>query len=326
MRDLLFALQERKKDLRRGKRGMGKTITLSLIDDNHNGLIKAKTPNWTGVVYKIPRSTLNKYDGIADLKHSGIYFLFGIDEDDKRVIYIGQAISRKNGGGILTRLQEHANSKDKTYWTEAIAVTTPENTLGATEISYLENYFYSLAHEINRYNVKNGNEPNPGNVTEEKDSELAEFASLCLPIIYILGHYVFEKRTETHSFKSSEKKTATETSVLPQVKIPEKNIITIIEELYFTRKGISARGIKTVEGFRVLKGSSIAPIIHSSCPEGARKARKNYSNKIDSNNILIEDLLFPSPSAAADFVGGSSLNGNIMWQTSGGIKLKDLNK
>ena len=60
------------------------------------------------------------------------------------------------------------------YWTEAVAITTTNNSFGPTEISYLENQFTQLAKNANRYIVKNGNEPNPGNITEEKESELEE--------------------------------------------------------------------------------------------------------------------------------------------------------
>jgi len=48
-----------------------------------------------------------------------------------------------------------------------------------------------------------------------------------------------------------------------------------------------------------------------------------YSDKIDANGVLIEDVLLTSPSAAA-FVGGSSLNGNITWKTADGRTLRNI--
>jgi len=56
------------------------------------------------------------------------------------------------------------------------------------------------------------------------------------------------------------------------------------------------------------------------------KLREKYKAKIDSNHILIEDILFTSPSAAAAFVGGSSSSGNELWKTAEGITLKNLEK
>lgn len=89
---------------------------------------------------------------------------------EKGVVYIGQAGARKNGEGILNRLQEHKRNPEKDYWTEAIVFTTSNNSFGPTEISYLENRFCNLALQANRYEVKNGNDPTPGNITEEKNA------------------------------------------------------------------------------------------------------------------------------------------------------------
>ena len=49
------------------------------------------------------------------------------------------------------------------------------DSFGPTEISNLENKFTNLARNAGRYDVKNGNDPNPGNNTEEKESELLEY-------------------------------------------------------------------------------------------------------------------------------------------------------
>jgi hypothetical protein len=54
------------------------------------------------------------------------------------------------------------------------------------------------------------------------------------------------------------------------------------------------------------------------------KLREKYKTKIGSDHILLEDILFTSPSAAAAFVGGSSLSGNELWKTADGVALKNL--
>ena len=171
----------------------GKNIQLYLMDGDASGRIKCSLVNWTGVAYKIPRIELDKCKDRADLKQSGVYFLFGkSDETEKEVVYIGQAGARKNGEGILNRLMEHKRNPEKNYWTEAVVFTTSNNSLGPTEISYLENRFCNLAIEANRYEVKNGNDPNHGNTTEEKESEMEEFIDYAKVIMGTLGHKVFE--------------------------------------------------------------------------------------------------------------------------------------
>ncbi len=173
----------------------GKSINLFLMDGTAVGRIKCTLANWTGVAYKIPRTELDKCKERDDLKQSGVYFLFGTDENTgKRNVYIGQAGIRKNGEGILNRLKEHHASPKQGLedWYEAIAFTTSNNIFGATEISWLENRFFALALIANRYEAKNGNEPNAGNVTEEKESELEEYVDYAKIVMGVLGHLVFE--------------------------------------------------------------------------------------------------------------------------------------
>lgn len=86
----------------------GKSINLFLMDGEAGGRIKCTLANWTGIAYKIPRTELDRCKEREDLKQSGVYFLFGTsDTTGKGVVYIGQAGARKNGEGILNRLQEH---------------------------------------------------------------------------------------------------------------------------------------------------------------------------------------------------------------------------
>ena len=109
------------------------------MDGTPAGRIKVTLANWTGVSYKIPRTELEMCKDLEMLKQSGVYFLFGTsDETGENVVYIGQAGIRKNGEGLLYRLQEHKRNPDKDYWTEAVMFTTSNNSFGPTEISYLK--------------------------------------------------------------------------------------------------------------------------------------------------------------------------------------------
>ena len=174
-----------------------KNINMFLMDGEVTGKIKCTLSNWTGVIYKIPRIQLGDLKSRDEMKQSGIYFLFGRDEDkQKDVTYIGQATTRKNGEGVLLRIQEHTRDIHADYFNDVIILTTQNNSFGPTEISYLENKFTQLAKEAGRYIVKNGNDPNPGNVTEEKESELDEIVENTLMIIGTLGYRVFVPMTK----------------------------------------------------------------------------------------------------------------------------------
>lgn len=290
----------------------GKSINLFLMDGTPNGRIKCTLSNWTGISYKIPRTELEKCKGRDDLCQSGVYFLFGTSEKTgDNVVYIGQAGLRKNGEGILYRLQEHKRNPDKDYWTEAVVFTTSNNSFGPTEISYLENRFCSMAVDAKRYIVKNGNDPNAGNITEEKESELEEFVDYAKIVMGTLGHKVFEKFTE---------------NVVRNEKTDDSDKDDLL--LYLKRKSkksgqvIKANCKQTNEGFVVLKGSHIEIIDSNSIPPGVKDARKKAN--IDDSCVLQEDVLFRSPSYAASFVVGSSANGLVEWKTADGITLKEI--
>jgi len=284
------------------------------MDGDPSGRIKCTLANWTGVAYKIPRTELEKCKGRDDLSQSGVYFLFGTsDQTGESVVYIGQAGVRKNGEGILYRLQEHKRNPDKDYWTEAVVFTTSNNSFGPTEISYLENRFTNLALAAKRYVIKNGNDPTLGNITEEKESELEEFLDYAKIVMGTLGHKVFE--------------------ALAEVKLPTESNNNVITEssgllLHMKRKSrksgqtIEADCKQTVEGFVVLKGSHIEPNDSDSIPPGIKEARQKA--KIDEDGVLQEDVLFKSPSYAAAFVIGGHANGLTEWKTDDGKTLKDI--
>jgi len=279
-----------------------KSINVFLADGSPNGLIKCTIANWNGVAYKIPRIDLDKYKDRDHLKQTGIYFLFGKnDDDDSDLVYIGQAKERKNGEGILYRLQEHIRNPDKDYWTEAIAFTNNDNSLGPTETYYLEHKFCKIAKDAKRYEVKNGNDPNPGNVKEEKECELEEFIEYAKLVMAILGHKVF---------------------------IPTSEKVSDAEEqlLYLSKKSDNkkkATGKLTSEGFLVLKDSYVNPDTSESLNSGYKNLRKKYSAKINID-VLKEDILFTSPSGASSFVLGRNSDGRTDWKTVDGKSLKDV--
>ena len=223
------------------------------------------------------------------------------DQTDNKVVYIGQAGIRKNGEGLLNRILEHNRNPKKDYWTEAVVLTTADNSLGPTEISYLEHRFCQLAMQAKRYIVKNGNDPTHGNISEEKMCELEDFIDYAKIIIAVLGHKVFVPIT------------------------PEVNDTSSNELLYCKKNGANAIGQITADGFVVKKGSAISSKITNSCPESVIKKRDQNKDRI-KEYILQDDILFNSPSGAACFVVGGSANGNTEWKTADGATLKELER
>ncbi|HEL1633936.1 TPA: GIY-YIG nuclease family protein [Streptococcus suis] len=284
--------------------GTSKVVTLFLIDGTMTGRVKASLANHTGVALKIPKLDLEDSADRAELSYSGIYFLFGEEEESQRpLVYVGQAGERKNQQATLGRLKEHMRKEDKSFFKDAIILTTTDNSFGPTEISYLENRFYNLAKNAKRFTVKNKVEPTIGNVTEEKVAELEDFIEQAIILTGVLGYKAFETVG----------------------KVANKTIIQDIESdnsisLSMTYNGYTAKGSLTNEGFLVFSGSQISPQMANSVPDSVKRLREFHAESI-SNGCLLEDILFTSPSQAACFVGGASLSGNKLWKIQAGQTL-----
>ena len=121
----------------------GKTIRQFLIDGQADGRWISELSNWTGKAYKIPRTYVNQCSDRKDLNNTGVYFLFGRDDEtDAEQVYIGEAEN------ILSRIKQHLSEKD--FWTECIVFISKDNNLNKAHIKYLENHLYILARDSKR--------------------------------------------------------------------------------------------------------------------------------------------------------------------------------
>jgi len=270
-------------------------VSLILIDGTASGRIKCTIKSRTGIIFKIPRKDLSKCKDRDELKHDGVYFLLGENK-----IYIGQAGSRrKNGKGIINRLNEHNRNPDKNFWTEAIIFTTLDNSFGSTEISWLENKFCNMAIKAARYEVDNGNDPSPGNITEEKEIELEDHAAFAQLVLSVIGYKIFEPKKISALI----------------VKPTDEEIFYLSRKIKALGRTINAQMKITPTGYKVLAGSEISPLDDTELSANVKKARR--AAKIDSNGILLEDKEFDKPSPAATFVLAMPTDGNREWKRNG---------
>lgn len=292
----------------------GKTVQLFLMDKDVNARIKATVPGWTGVVYKIPRTALDACKDRDHLKQSGIYMLFGEnDENGKPEAYVGQASVRQDDEGLLKRISEHKSKPEEEYWTEAIAITTTDDTFGPTELNYLENRFHGIVTTANRCTIKNDRKPAKGNISEEKESELEDFVDNILIIMGALGNKALVPFDEKEMQIDAENHAADLQETQPGA-----------PTLFLKTSKVDASGRQTSEGFVVFKGSKLATHPTDSCPKHIRIKRDQYSSAIGDNSVLLEDVLFGSPSAASGFVKYASSNGRLDWVTKSGVSLQFL--
>ena len=125
-----------------------KTIQMCIFDGNPNGRIMCELSNWNGRVYKISRNDLNEFSNRSDSEFTGVYFLFGKDEENNDTVYVGEAEK------MLVRLKQHL--KDHNYWNDCVVVISKDNILNKAHVKFLENKFYNLANDAKRATITYG--------------------------------------------------------------------------------------------------------------------------------------------------------------------------
>ncbi|WP_426761580.1 GIY-YIG nuclease family protein [Lysinibacillus fusiformis] len=275
----------------------GKSIKIFLIDGDPSGRLTCELSNWTGLAYRIPRTEVKKCGDRPNLNSTGVYMLFGRNDDDKEAVYIGEAEE------VYTRLQSHLREKD--FWNEVIVFISKDENLNKAHIKYIENKLYEKAKAANRYDVLNGNIPPMPSITEADRAEMDEFISNLEMLVNMLGHKLFVEIKDTSETNDG-------------------------EILYIKgARDANAKGVQTQEGFVVLQGSRIASSVVNSYSERLEAKRNDLirTQKVQIQNgefVVMEDLLFSSPSLAADIVMGKSANGLTEWKNKYGTILKDL--
>ena len=273
-----------------------KTIQMYIFDGNPNGRIMCELSNWNGRVYKISRNELLQFSQREDAQNTGVYFLFGKDDENNDTVYIGEAEK------MIVRLKQHL--KDSEYWNDCIAVISKDNLLNKAHVKYLENAFYMLAQKSGRYNILNSTVPTCSSVSEYDEAMLQEFISNAKLLVNTLGYKAFDT-------------------------IDDSNVNQRDEAEYFyikAARGANAKGLIVSDGFAVMKGSIIASSNVPSMSESLKNRRNSLIKKgiINENFEFTKDYIFTSPSLAASIVMGRSANGLTEWKNNKNKSIKNL--
>ena len=274
----------------------GKTIKIFLIDGDPNGRMSCELSNWSGKAYKVPRIKIKDCTDRDDLISTGVYLLFGKDDDGNDQVYIGEAES------ILKRLNQQLTQKD--FWNEAIVFISKDENLNKAHIKYLENRLHDIATAANRYKIENSIIPTRSSISESDRAEMEEFIEYIKMLVNTLGHKVFDEKRE---FKPKQK-----------------------QEIFFIKaaRNAAGQGEPTSDGFVVFKGSKAAAIIVNSISTSFIKLRQRLIDDgilVNQNEFFefSDDYIFSSPSTAAVMVMGRNANGLTEWRTIEGKTLKD---
>lgn len=274
----------------------GKTIKIFLIDGDPNGRMSCELSNWTGKAYKIPRIKIKDCADRPELVSTGVYLLFGKDDEGKDKVYIGEAES------ILKRLNQHLTQKD--FWNETIVLISKDENLNKAHIKYIENRLHDIAKTANRYVMENSIIPTQSSISESDRAEMEEFIENVKMLVSTLGHKVFDEKRE---FKLKQK-----------------------QETFYIKaaRGADGQGEPTSDGFVVLKGSRAAgTIVNSMTPNFIKLRSKLIDGGILTNMgeyfEFSDDYVFSSPSTAATMVMGRNANGLTEWKQKDGKNLRE---
>ena len=276
----------------------GKVIELFLVNGTADSLITAELSNWNGMAVKIPRVELSSCKN-DDITKPGVYFLFCKEDDGSDSVYIGEAEN------VQERLKQHVrdyqSDKETYYWNTAVIFVGRD--LNKAMIRYLENQFVQIARESKRYLVLTKNTYQNTVLKDSQKAVMEEFIDNVKTLINALGYKVLEP--------------------LVQADLSSRKIDD--EVLYITSGSVNARGMVTSEGFVVLSGTTVNETTAQSLSPGMLKLRKDLLDSTKVENLTtIEDILFSSSSAAADFVLGYSASGPRSWKAKNGRTLKEI--
>ena len=283
----------------------GKSIELFLVNGTADSIVTAELSNWNGKAIKIPRIEVAGCRR-EDITQAGVYFLFCKGDDVADSVYIGEAENVKER--LVQHMRDYTSEKEKYYWSTAVIFVGRD--LNKASIRYLENRFVEIARSLKRYFVLTKNTYRNTVMKESQIAAMEEFIENVKILLGALGFKVLEPLDKPDKSKND----ISDKEQTEEIRLHLERTIKDVGK-------IEADGIRTSEGFVVLKGSHISPVDDNTIPTVLKEKRKKAG--IESG-ILKEDVLLSSPSYAAMFVIGKSANGLTSWKTSDGRSLKDI--
>jgi hypothetical protein len=271
------------------------SIRIFVPDGDPDGLRLIEKSNWTGVGVVFNRTNYKQVVGRPEFSRTGVYVLVGMSDDSALpTVYVGE------GDPVKDRLNMHYSKKD--FWEWATFFVTKDNSLNKAHVQRMECRLIELAQSAKQCKLDNGNCPLPPTLSEAEVADVESFLLDMLSIFPLIGLGVFEKAEARKGAR---------------------------ELLWIVSKGIRASGFENAKGFVVCKGSQAVLDEVPSIQRYVATLRKDLIEQgvIVPNGtqlVFAHDHVFTSPSTAAGVVLGGPGNGMILWKSSDGTTLKEL--
>ncbi len=266
------------------------TMTVQLIDRESDGIRICRVEGESLVTVVVPRVKLSEAKHLPDLPHRGIYYLLDEDHGVLNRVYTGQTTQ-----GLL-RLEAHKAKKE--FWNKAVMFLDDDYNIDRDVLDSLEAMAIEYVRNHGDYETDNTVTPT-SRINPYKERRVQELHDSILFRMEALGYDL----NRTYSGPS------------------------VGSAIFHTKKlGVKAIGRydKETGKFIVFAGSQIAldkSIIKNRI---AITVRAEQFGETTERTTLINDVVFPSPSAAAVFVLGGSQNGWTEWVDDNGNTLSDI--
>lgn len=288
----------------------GRSVKLYLVDGTASGILTAEIMNWTGHVLAAPRTRLEDVLPRSELKRTGVYFLYGSDDEgsDLGKVYIGE------GDELGKRLYQH--NKDKDFWERFIAVTSKDLNLTKAHVRYLEGRLLAILAAAKKVKIANKDMPTFDLLPEADISDMEAFLTEIQLVLPVVGAEFLKRPVEVSFSKAELIQTGSNVATSTPLSV-ETFVLTNVQ------KGISARAREIDGEFVVLSGSIGSLNEKASFHEKLKATRDDafetgLCSKTDDGTFrLNEDMAFSSPSAASVFLFGTSRNGRTDWTVDG---------
>lgn len=271
------------------------TIQIFLPEGSPTSVKEAELTNRLIKTIWFPRTAMDKAAKREISQYTGVYFLFGDDDQGRAQVYIGE------GENCWTRLQQHNRNKD--FWTHCVIAVAKTNEFTKTDVKFLEHYCLSQAKAAGRFTTDNNTGSLEPSISEAKKYDMLDNFETIKVLLATLGYPLFEDKRGD--------------------KAQQRQVF------YCSGKQAEAKCIVTDEGYLVLAGSKANVEETKTIGSGPKSLRSDLINSgvlILSGDVyeFQSDQLFKSPSAASSVVLGRSSNGWSEWKDKNGKTMDEL--
>jgi len=217
-----------------------------------------------------------------------------------------------------TRINHDSYKAEMTFWNIAIAIVSSKQSLTKAHGRLLEHWAIQRATAAGRYAIRNATSPAKPPTPEAMEAECEDVFSVATTLLNTLGFPVFEPYLHV---------SPPNTGAAPK-KFEENSVHLRGTEFRYRGRDFDARMVYTTDGCIVLRGSVARARVADSVSWLEEKRQKSVRDGVLQTAAhgleFMRDHAFRTPSGAAQFVAGMSVNGWTAWLDPSGRTLDEV--